>query len=253
MSELAGVIETLYKTGVVKAIGEDVLASDFVKQKTALFDAYREKILEYNEKVNITRIVEKDDFERRHYIDSLMCCTALEFRKAGSIIDIGSGGGFPGVPLAIMFPEKEFVLMDSSGKRIKIVDEITSLIGISNVRTIHGRAEELGRKEEYREQFDLCVSRAVASMATLSEYCIPFVKIGGAFIAYKGPGSDEEISASVKAIGTLGGKISRIEEAGDTIFYAPGNEGHRLVCISKESPTPPKYPRGGGKPSKKPL
>ena len=251
MSELKEVIDKINKYLTDKGYKDD--SPDSTGSKMKLLDEYREAILDYNEKVNITRIVERDDFERRHYIDSLMCCISDEFLSARNIIDIGSGGGFPGVPLAIMFPEKVFVLMDSSGKRMKIVQEIVSDMGICNVRTIHGRAEELGRNEEYREKFDLCVSRAVASMPTLSEYCLPFVKVDGSFIAYKGPGSDDEIAGADKAISTLGGKIIRTEEAAGTVFSADGNEGHRLVYIIKESPTPSKYPRGGGKPSKKPL
>ena len=251
MSELKEVIEKINKYLVEKGYRDD--SPDLTESKIKLFDDYREAILDYNEKVNITRIVERDDFERRHYIDSLMCCISDEFLSAKTIIDIGSGGGFPGVPLTVMFPEKDFVLMDSSGKRMKIVQEIVDGLNISNVRTIHGRAEELGRKDEYREQFDLCVSRAVAAMPTLSEYCIPFVKVKGCFIAYKGPGSDEEISGADKAVSLLGGKIVRTEEAAGTVFSAEGNEGHRLVYIIKESPTPSKYPRGGGKPSKNPL
>jgi 16S rRNA (guanine527-N7)-methyltransferase len=218
-----------------------------------LFDSYRERIIEINKSVNITRITEKEDFDRRHYIDSLMCCLSDEFLSSHSVLDLGSGGGFPGVPLAIMFPEKEFVLMDSSAKRMRIVQEIADDLNITNVETIHGRAEEMGRKDDYREQFDLCVSRAVASMSTLSEYCLPFVKTGGCFIAYKGPGSDEEIEESDRAVRILGGKMLRIDETADTIFSVPGNEGHRLVYVSKENSTPSKYPRGGGKPSKKPL
>ena len=239
MSELKNVIEKL--------------TDKDVSEKYDKLMEYKERILDTNKMVNITRITDPDDFDVKHYIDSLACCQSPEFQAASSVIDIGSGGGFPGIPLAVIFPEKEFLLMDSSGKRMKIVAEIADDLGIMNVETVHGRAEELGRSKEYREKFDVCVSRAVAALPTLCEYCLPFVKTGGCFISYKGPGSDEEIAGAKKAISILGGRIHRIEENNDTVFSGTGNEGHRLIYIRKESATPDKYPRGGGKPSKKPL
>ena len=155
---------------------------------------YMEGVLAWNEKVNLTAITDRDAFVQKHYIDSLLCAESLDFTESTSICDVGTGGGFPGVPLAVCYPDKEFVLMDSLQKRVKIVRELCDEIGLRNVTVIHGRAEELARKKEYRENFDLCVSRAVANMQVLSEYCLPFVKPGGYFIAYKGADCEAEIS-----------------------------------------------------------
>ena len=258
MSELLDVIKAILNgdnadCSAAAAEVEKQTSDKHLSEKMNLLCEYRTRILEINKMVNLTRIVDPDDFDRKHYIDSLMCAQSKEFRSSERIIDIGSGGGFPGVPLAVLFDNKEFVLMDSSGKRMKIVQQICDELKIRNVTTVHGRAEELGRKAEYREKFDLCVSRAVASMSTLSEYCLPFVVKGGTFIAYKGPGSDAEISSANNAVSLLGGYIDRVEETAESSFAVPGNEGHRLVYIHKENYTPDKYPRGGGKPSKKPL
>lgn len=258
MSELLDVIKAILSSdnkdgNAAITEAEMQLSEKIVSEKMNILCEYRSRLLEINKMVNLTRIVDPDDFDRKHYIDSLMCTQSKEFRSSERIIDIGSGGGFPGVPLAVLFDNKEFVLMDSSGKRMKIVQQICDELNIRNVTAIHGRAEELGRKTEYREQFDLCVSRAVASMSTLSEYCLPFVVKGGTFIAYKGPGSDAEISSAKNAVSLLGGYIDRVEETADSSFAVSGNEGHRLVYIQKINNTPEKYPRGGGKPSKKPL
>ena len=239
MSELKKVIEKL--------------TDKEISQKYEKLMEYKERILDINKMVNITRITDPEEFDAKHYIDSLASCLSPEFKAASTVIDVGSGGGFPGIPLAVLYPEKDFLLMDSSGKRMKIVGEISDDLGINNVRVLHGRAEELGRSSEYRERFDVCVSRAVASLSTLCEYCLPFVKPGGCFISYKGPESDEEIAAADTAISVLGGRLDRIENNSGTMFAGSGNEGHRLIYIMKEKSTPDKYPRGGGKPSKKPL
>lgn len=213
------------------------------------FCGYMDGILDKNQFVNLTAIVEPKEFIQKHYIDSLLCCTSDEFQNAKHIIDVGTGGGFPGVPLAILFPEKNFILIDSLNKRIKIINELCASLDIRNVTAIHGRAEELARKEGFRETFDLCVSRAVANMSTLSEYCLPFVKKGGSFIAYKGPDCEEEIKNAKKAISMLGGKLDRIE--GMKIENVPFD--HKLIYISKIKNTVSKYPRKAGTPSKEPI
>lgn len=218
-------------------------------RKQEQLTGYMEEILRLNESVNLTAITDRREFIQKHYADSLLCAELDEFRSAGTVIDVGTGGGFPGVPLAIAFPEKQFTLIDSLNKRIKIVNELCEKLGIANVTAIHGRAEELARKKELREIFDLCVSRAVANMSTLAEYCLPFVKMGGSFIAYKGPDCDDEIREAQRAIDLLGGRL-----AGDV---RPGGEDmpfdHRLIIIQKEKNTPSKFPRKAGKPSKEPL
>ena len=233
-----------------------ILAScgvDNIDTKLEIYEKYRDAILNWNEKVNLTSITNLGEFEEKHFIDSLACIGSVEFLSARTIIDIGSGGGFPGVPLAIAYPEKEFLLLDSSAKRMRIVSDIADSIGISNVRTIHGRAEDAGRDETLRESFDLCVSRAVAALPVLLEYCLPFVKIGGTFISYKGPGSDDEFEDGKKAVDVLGGKFSRELEMKDTHFSGGGSGAHKLFFFEKVSSTPASYPRSAGKPSKKPI
>lgn len=218
------------------------------EKQLAQFEGYRKAILEWNEKVNLTAITDPDEFERKHFADSVMIAASDAVRKAERIIDVGTGGGFPGVPLAILFPEKEFVLMDSLAKRLAIVDEECKNLEINNVTVCHARAEDLGHNPEYREAFDLCVSRAVANLPVLSEYCLPLVKTGGFFAAYKTESSRVEADAARKALAILGGKIAET-----TSVPVPDGEGHLIFWIRKDSPTPKKYPRKAGTPSKNPL
>ncbi len=227
----------------------DRLGVGYTEDMDAKYRFYMESILERNRHVNLTAITDTEDFIRKHYVDSLLCGMSAEFRNAGRVIDVGTGAGFPGVPLAIAFPEKEFVLMDSLNKRIKIINELCSEAGILNVTAVHGRAEELARRKDMRESFDICVSRAVANMSTLSEYCLPFVRTGGTFIACKGPDSDQEIQDAENAVKLLGGEISRIEKMNTEGFPFD----HRLVYVSKVRPTVSKYPRKPGTPAKEPL
>lgn len=217
--------------------------------KAAKYEKYMDNILELNKSINLTTITERDEFILKHYVDSITCANSEEFLEANSIIDVGTGGGFPGVPLAIAFPEKKFTLIDSLNKRVRIINDLCSKLGIKNVKAIHGRAEELGRQNNFRESFDLCISRAVANMSTLSEYCLPFVKIGGTFIAYKGPNCREEIENAELAMEKLGGEVYGV-------FYneIEGFEfDHVLVYIEKIKSTPKKFPRKAGTPAKEPL
>ena len=213
------------------------------------FAKYMRGVLEWNEKVNLTRITEPDEFIVKHFLDSLACCNRKEFQQAERIIDVGTGAGFPGVPLAIISPEKEFVLMDSLAKRLKIIDELCAGAGISNVRTVHSRAEELARNKQHREKYDLCVSRAVANMAVLSEYCLPFVKVGGFFMAYKGPEAAAEATEAENAINLLGGSLWEICDASLKKYAL----SHKIVLIKKVKNTVSKYPRKAGTPTKEPL
>lgn len=217
--------------------------------KIKKFEGYMEAILEKNKFVNLTAITDRDEFIKKHFIDSLLCAASEEFIQAKSVIDVGTGGGFPGVPLAIAFPDKEFVLIDSLNKRIRIIDEICQMLSITNVRAVHGRAEELARRKEFRESFDVCVSRAVANMSTLSEYCLPFVKVGGTFIAYKGPDCGEEMKQAANAISILGGQLVRIDKP--ELKNQPFE--HTLIYIRKDANTVSKYPRKAGTPSKEPI
>ena len=227
----------------------DAAGIEYSEDKASKLTGYMDEILKINEHVNLTAITDREEFIQKHYVDSLLCAGLESFKTAEKVIDVGTGGGFPGVPLAIAFPEKKFVLADSLNKRIKIVNGICESLGITNVTAVHGRAEELAKKSDMRESFDLCVSRAVASMNVLAEYCLPFVRPGGHFIAYKGPECDEELADAAAAIDILGGEITEdVRPArGDVPF------DHRLIVIEKKKSTPPKYPRKPGTPSKEPL
>lgn len=227
----------------------DIPGVDSSDEKLRQLSGYMEGILDFNESINLTAITDRKEFIAKHYIDSLMCAAMDEINDADTVIDVGTGGGFPGVPLAIAFPEKKFTLIDSLNKRIKIVNQLCDELEIKNVRAIHGRAEELARKKDMREQFDICVSRAVANMATLSEYCLPFVKVGGSFIAYKGPDCESEVKEASNVIEKLGGCLLRIErpEADGVAF------DHRLIVVKKIAATAAKFPRKPGTPSKEPM
>lgn len=219
------------------------------EEKEKKYILYMEEILEKNKHINLTAITERDEFIKKHYMDSLLCGGSEELLKGERILDLGTGGGFPGIPLAIAFPHKEFVLVDSLNKRVRIINELAEKLKISNAKAIHGRAEELGRRKDFRENFDVCVSRAVANMSTLSEYCLPFVKVGGTFIAYKGPDCDDEIAAAGRAIEELGGKLLREEFTEN----AGWDLKHRLIYVKKIKNTVSKYPRKAGTPSKEPV
>ncbi|MDD6154213.1 MAG: 16S rRNA (guanine(527)-N(7))-methyltransferase RsmG [Eubacteriales bacterium] len=222
---------------------ENIEASD--DQIRKLSD-YMEGLLQWNEAVNLTNITDPEDFIEKHYIDSLAVRNLMEFQKAGRVLDLGTGAGFPGIPLAIMEPDKEFYLLETIGKKIKIVSRLADEIGLKNVHAVKARAEDLGRDLDYRERFDVVVSRAVADLAALNEYCLPFVKVGGYFIAYKTdrPG---EIDRAKKAINVLGGKLTHAEDAG------LNGAGHTFVIIKKIKATSKKFPRQAGKPTKEPI
>lgn len=239
-----GDLETM-KTELVKFLEMTGKYSDEVMEKLM---GYMHGIISWNEKVNLTNLTEEDEFIEKHYIDSLLLWNSESFKKADKIIDVGTGGGFPGVPLAILYPEKEFVLLDSLKKRLNIIDSLTDELGINNVTTFHGRAEDAAKQKDMREAFDLCVSRAVANLTSLSELCIPFVKIGGYFVAYKGPGAYDEAKEAENAINILGGKLEFI-----TVPEGQKESEHTLITILKTANTPEKYPRKAGDPLKKPL
>ena len=211
------------------------------------FEKLADIILEWNEKINVTAIRDRAEFMKKNVEDSLTILGMPEISMAERILDLGTGGGFPGLPLAIACPEKQFYLLDSVAKKLKVVAIAADELGLENVDVLNARAEDLAKWPAYRETFDLVVSRAVANMSTLSEYCLPFVKIGGYFIAYKTVSAAEEIEKADNAIRTLGGTLVRTEPAGNE------EDGHVLVVVKKERITPKKYPRKAGLPSKQPL
>ena len=213
------------------------------------FIRYYELLVEWNSFMNLTAITEYEEVMEKHFVDSLAAVKVCDFHQVKSLIDIGTGAGFPGIPLKIAFPHLEVVLLDSLNKRTKFLNEVINQLGLENIRTIHGRAEDYAKQKEYREQFDMCVSRAVANLSTLSEYCIPYVKNTGDFISYKSGKIEEEVEQARKAVFILGGKISKIEK----FCLADTDMERSFVIIKKEKKTPGKYPRKAGMPSKEPL
>ena len=213
------------------------------------FIKYHEILVEWNSFMNLTGITEYEEVVQKHFVDSLALCKAIDVSKAQSLIDIGTGAGFPGIPLKIAYPHLKVTLLDSLQKRIKFLNEVVTQLGLEGVETIHGRAEDFAKPSMKRESYDLCVSRAVANLASLSEYCLPYVNLGGYFVPYKSGKVDEELETSKKAVFLLGGKIEE-----EVKFDLPDSDISRsLIRIKKVSATPKKYPRKSGMATKEPI
>ena len=204
-------------------------------------------LIEWNEKINLTAITEPQEIILKHFVDSLTIAKYIE--EGNTIIDMGTGAGFPGIPLKIYRNDVKVVLADSLNKRIKFLNEVIEKLQLKNIETIHCRAEELGKNKEYREKFDYATSRAVANLSTLSEYLLPFVKLNGSGIFMKTMEIDEELENAKKAIKILGGRIEKVDK-----FEIPESDlGRSIIIVKKEKQTPSKYPRKPGTPAKEPL
>ena len=213
------------------------------------FDKYYEMLIETNKVMNLTSITEYDEVIIKHFIDSLLVVNIFDINQSKKMIDVGTGAGFPGIPIAIMDEDKKITLLDSLNKRINFLNLVINELGLKNVKTIHSRAEDGAKTKELREKFDIATSRAVANMAVLSEFCLPYVKVGGSFVSLKGPAIEEELEGSRNAIGVLGGKLKNIIE----VEIEGTDLNHNIVIVNKIKECPSNYPRKAGVVSKKPI
>lgn len=229
--------------------GAESFGIQLTKQQVDQFFEYYRLLVQWNEFMNLTAITEMEEVMEKHFVDSLALSKAAEVGNIETLIDVGTGAGFPGIPLKIAYPHLRVVLLDSLNKRVKFLSTVIETLGLTNIQAVHGRAEDAARQKDYREQFDAAVSRAVANMASLSEYCLPFIKVGGVFVPYKSGNIEEELKDAGKAVKTLGGTIRRVEK-----FQLPDTDIERsLVLIEKTERTDKRYPRKAGLPSKEPI
>ncbi len=210
------------------------------------FELYYRKLVEWNARFNLTTITEREDVIVKHFLDSLSVAPAIS--KAATLIDIGSGAGFPGLPLKIALPSLRVTVMDSTGKKVEFLKHVIAALNLSEVTALHARAEELARQPAHREKYDAAVARAVGGLTTLLEYALPFVRVGGVFVAQKGIDVDEEVRRAARAIKELGGRLREVVSV-----QLPGLEPRHLIVVEKIALTPGIYPRGGGAPKNKPI
>ena len=211
------------------------------------FETYYDMLIERNKVMNLTAITEFDEVMDKHFLDSVYLFRSIELKADYKLIDIGTGAGFPGIPLKIVFPELKITLLDSLNKRVGFLNDVIDELNLNDIEAIHGRAEDIARDKAYRASYDIAVSRAVANLSTLSEYCLPFVKIGGKFVSYKSGDCADEVDNAKAAIHLLGGKINKIDE------FSYSNNSRSFIVIDKVMNTSNKYPRKAGLPSKEPL
>lgn len=211
-------------------------------------EEYAKMMLHYNEFMNLTAITEPDEIREKHFLDSITLLLSGKLTENCSLIDIGAGAGFPSIPVKIAREDINLTMLDSLNKRINFLNDVIERLGIKNARAIHSRAEDAGKNKDLREKFDVATARAVADLAVLAEYALPFVKVGGYFVAMKGTAPQEEIDNAKKAIREMGGELEEVKEV-----VLPSGINHSLVIARKVVPTPSKYPRKAGKPSKEPI
>lgn len=211
------------------------------------FETYYDMLIDRNKVMNLTAITEFDEVMDKHFLDSVYLFRSIKLKADYKLIDIGTGAGFPGIPLKIVFPELKITLLDSLNKRVGFLNDVIDELNLNDIEAIHGRAEDIARDKTYRASYDIAVSRAVANLSTLSEYCLPFVKIGGKFVSYKSGDCADEVDNAKAAIHLLGGKINKIDE------FSYSNNSRSFIVIDKVMNTSNKYPRKAGLPSKKPL
>ena len=236
--ETAYIIDEMHKLGI-----------SLTEQQSEQLYEYYKLLVEWNSFMNLTGITEFSEVVQKHFVDSLSIVKVKNMNDVDNLIDVGTGAGFPGLPLKIVFPHLKVTLLDSLNKRIDFLNAVIEKTGLTGIETIHGRAEDFAKPGLKREIYDLCVSRAVANLSTLSEYCLPYVKIGGEFIPYKSGEVADELQDAKSAVFLLGGKVESCEN-----FDLPGSDIHRsLVRIKKVGGCPKKYPRKAGMPSKVPL
>lgn len=236
-------IRQLLKDGAME------LGIELSEKQLDQFMRYKELLVEWNEKMNLTAITEDTEVITKHFLDCLTVYSSLDLTEVETLADVGTGAGFPGMVLKIAFPHIQITLIDSLNKRLNFLNHVIDELGLKKISCVHGRAEDVGKNKAYREKFDVCASRAVANLAVLSEYTLPFVKQGGYLIALKGQKLDEELEQGKKAIKVLGGQIEEIVDV-----VVPGTDlNHRIAKIKKIKLTPKEYPRKAGEPTKKPL
>lgn len=229
--------------------GAKVLNVELTDKQADQLMRYKELLVEWNEKMNLTAITEDMEVITKHFLDCLTVQSSIDLAQVKSLVDVGTGAGFPGLVLKIAFPNVHITLIDSLNKRLKFLQHVIDELGLTGIECVHSRAEDLGKNKAYREQFEVCASRAVANLAVLSEYTLPFVKKGGYLIALKGQKLDEELAEGEKAITILGGTIDKLVDV--VVPYTDLN--HRIAKIKKVKETPKKYPRKAGEPTKAPL
>lgn len=211
-------------------------------------EKYAELLKDWNEKINLTAILDDEGIAVKHFLDCLLVSKTAEFKKGSRVIDVGTGAGFPGLVIAAAYPDVEVTLLDSTGKKLKAVENMAQEMGVKNAKVIHMRAEDAGKKAEFREQYDFATARAVAELRVLLEYTLPFVKVGGKFLSLKGASAIDEIDGAKNSLKTLGGKIEGINE-----FTLPGGDKRAIINVKKISHIPPKFPRVSAQIAKKPL